>query len=200
MEKNKHVFSSDINEAEGKDWPRFSMKKMEKESIKLAKKIKDSSFKPNYILAIANGGLYMAYVISKFLDVPMATIRIQRPLTNSDDSHEDIVVYAKKYRKQKPVIMDAISIKPKKSDNIVIVDDKIDTGKTIRVLMNYLKKNFKINESQMRVASMYESDDTSFSSYVNYNTPYVPPWGERATSKQKIDWEQWMSSYKELRN
>ena len=167
MEKNKHVFSSDINEAEGKDWPRFSMKKMEKESIKLAKKIKDSSFKPNYILAIANGGLYMAYVISKFLDVPMATIRIQRPLTNSDDSHEDIVAYAKKYRKQKPVIMDAISIKPKKSDNIVIVDDKIDTGKTIRVLMNYLKKNFKINESHLGISEPEIKSDSDESENEN---------------------------------
>ncbi len=92
---------------------------------KLAQKIQKEDYKPDAVLAILNGGKYPATFISNYFEIPMFEIRIK---SYKGQNQGNIVVYGKvpedlaKYR------------------NVLVVDDLVDSGKTIKEAKHLLEK------------------------------------------------------------
>lgn len=88
--------------------------------------IKDSNFKPDAVLGVARGGLLVADAVSREFNIPMA------------------VVVASSYRGVGEVTADSLyvsdiaSIAPL-SGNVLVVDDLVDSGVTLQVLLEKLR-------------------------------------------------------------
>lgn len=93
--------------------------------IELAKRVKNSGFKPDLIVGVCRGGWAPARVMSDLLEnANTASIRIEFYLAPG--------VTAKK-----PVISQAIMV-PVKGANVLVVDDVADTGESLKVAVEHL--------------------------------------------------------------
>lgn len=103
---------------------KISWEKLEKDCIKLSKKI-EKSHRIDRIVCISRGGLPWARVMSDLLKLPVAHLAV--------DSYLDL----KKVKK--PVITESPKDIPKK-ENWLVVDDISDTGDTLHLVVDHLKK------------------------------------------------------------
>lgn len=95
-----------------------------KESYSLARKVKKSKIKFDLIIGIARGGIPVALVIGDVLEAEMDTINVKS--------------YTGIKKRTKPKILSTLhgNVKGKK---ILVVDDLIEYGDTMKAVMNYLK-------------------------------------------------------------
>ncbi len=107
--------------------------------IELAKRVKDSGFKPDLIVGVCRGGWAPARVMSDLLEnANTASIRIEFYLAPG--------VTAKK-----PVISQAIMV-PVKGVNVLVVDDVADTGESLKVAVEHLEV---CGAKAIRTATLY---------------------------------------------
>jgi hypoxanthine phosphoribosyltransferase len=93
--------------------------------IELAKRVKDSGFKPDLIVGVCRGGWAPARVMSDLLEnANTASIRIEFYLAPGVTS-------------KKPVISQAIMV-PVKGVKVLVVDDVSDTGESLKVAVDHL--------------------------------------------------------------
>jgi hypoxanthine phosphoribosyltransferase len=93
--------------------------------IKIKEKVED---KYDYVVAIERGGILPGYLISRFLDIPLKTIKIKF----RDDRHNRIY--------DNPVIEKRLNINLN-GKNILIVDDVSNTKSTLKRAKSLFKKS-----------------------------------------------------------
>jgi len=93
--------------------------------IELAKRVKDSGFKPDLIIGVCRGGWAPARVMSDLLEnANTASIRIEFYLAPGVTA-------------RKPMISQAVMV-PLKGVNVLVVDDVSDTGESLKVAVEHL--------------------------------------------------------------
>ena len=88
------------------------------------------NFKPDYIVAIAGGGLIPARMLRTFINVPIISLTIS--FYNENNQVMDT-----------PKILQWIDKEVIKGKNILIVDEVDDTRKTLSYLVEFFKQNSK---------------------------------------------------------
>jgi len=119
-------------------------------SYELGKKIKQSGFKPDSILGVSRGGLYITRILSDYLDV-------------QDVSIIGVIYYKGiKTTKSKPKLVQDLDVKSLKKKKVLLVDDVADTGGSLEFIVNLLKrrgvKNFKIATIHHKPWSRFKPD------------------------------------------
>ena len=93
--------------------------------IELAKRVKDSGFRPDLIIGVSRGGWAPARIMSDLLEnANTASIRIEFYLAPGVTA-------------RKPMISQAIMV-PVKGVNVLVVDDVSDTGESLKVAVEHL--------------------------------------------------------------
>lgn len=88
------------------------------------------NFKPDYIVAVAGGGLIPARILRTFINVPIISVTIS--FYNEKDQIMDI-----------PKILQWVDRETIKDKNILIVDEVDDTRKTLSYLVEFFNQNSK---------------------------------------------------------
>lgn len=92
--------------------------------------IRLKDFKPDYIIAVAGGGLIPARILRTFIGVPIISVTIS--FYNDKNEIMDI-----------PKILQWIDKETIKGKNILIVDEVDDTRKTLSYLVEFFRQNSK---------------------------------------------------------
>ncbi len=93
--------------------------------IELARRVKDSGFRPDLIIGVSRGGWAPTRVMSDLLEnANTASIRIEFYLAPGVTA-------------RKPVISQAVMV-PVKGVNVLVVDDVSDTGESLKVAVEHL--------------------------------------------------------------
>jgi hypothetical protein len=93
--------------------------------LELAKRVRDSGFRPDLIIGVSRGGWAPARVLSDLLEnAYTASIRIEFYLAPGVTA-------------RKPVISQAITV-PVQGTNVLVVDDVSDTGESLKVAVEHL--------------------------------------------------------------
>ena len=95
--------------------------------VDLSNKIKNSDFKPDYILAIGGGGYIPARILRTFLKIPIVSVTI-----NFYDSNNNIKNY--------PNVIQWLDNFELENKNLLIVDEIDDTRRTLKYVVSRLKK------------------------------------------------------------
>ena len=123
------------------------------ESFDLADKIYKSGFKPDIVVGIWRGGSIPAITIHEYLrykDIPVvSSVIITKSYTNIDKRTDNIYIDM-----SNKVVEDL-----RCADRILIVDDVLDTGKTIEAIYKFFNYNSIIGE--IKIASVYYKPVTS---------------------------------------
>ena len=119
------------------------------DSFKLAWKVFESGYRPNYIVGVWRGGAPVGIAVQELLDilsVPSDHISIRTSYYSSMGKRKDNVqVYGLSY----------LIEKLESEDSLLIVDDVYDTGKSISQIIIDLEKACKKNTPEIRVATPY---------------------------------------------
>jgi hypoxanthine phosphoribosyltransferase len=107
--------------------------------LKLAEKIRKSSFTPDLIVGVAKGGWIPARILSDLLEVP--------ELANV--TAEFYVGIAK--TKPEPAITQPVSVSVK-GKKALVVDDLADTGKSLKRIISHLENQ---GAKEVRIAAIY---------------------------------------------
>jgi hypoxanthine phosphoribosyltransferase len=120
------------------------------DSLELAKKVLDSGFKPDFLVAIWRGGTPIGIVVQEYLkykNVKTDHIAIRTSGYDEDDNPLDkIKVYGLDY-----IIANANS-----SDNLLIIDDVWDRGLSVVAVKDQLMDKMRNNlPKNIKVATVY---------------------------------------------
>ncbi|MEB0773484.1 phosphoribosyltransferase [Citrobacter portucalensis] len=136
--------------------------------VELAEKVKES-YQPEVIVGIATGGLFVAQILSEQMNIPLVVVKKQRPMTKIKNKiHLDLVLKKipyvvsnilrvletkfNEYRFEKNksnISYSDISVEwiegsftsLSSFNKILIVDDSIDSGKTLYLVKQFIKMN-----------------------------------------------------------
>lgn len=119
----------------------------------LAKKVATEKF--NKIIAIANGGIPVAQEVNKYLKLPLSSIYIS--------------FYDGKQKREKPIIDGSIS--SEYNDNLLIIDDLIDSGATA----SYLGQQLKSRNIKYKFACLYQKPHSKIKAdyYIKETTDWI---------------------------
>ena len=140
----------------------LSIKELQNESLKLARQI-DQSFKPDIVIYIAKGGYLIGKIIADFFNVPCVGIHAERKGNSVKDILAPLLRLFPKWLtkllrqielksgvhkvvKERRVFFDIIDIKAvdmKGRKNILIVDDSVDTGYSMKNVLENIKLTFR---------------------------------------------------------
>ena len=157
----------------------------------LARLVSEGNFDPSFVLGIAKGGMLPAQIISEYLERPLAAIHVERPLTGLKKGlglrrlPQGMKTFLRKaemslglYRR-----MERRVIKNFSGDfaegRCLIVDDSLDTGKTVSTVIEYLSSEFGIVRSEIEIAvitQMYEDADPPADYCTFRNINFCFPW------------------------
>ena len=119
------------------------------DSFKLAWRVFESGFRPNYIVGVWRGGAPIGIAVQEFLEVLGVSsdhIAIRTSHYSGINQHnQNVQVYGLNY-----VIRQLES-----EDSLLIVDDVHDTGLSIQQIINDLKAACKKNSPEIKVATPY---------------------------------------------
>lgn len=121
---------------------KISWQKFERDCFILSKRLRE--LKINKIVAISRGGLVASRIFSDLLEVPI--------------SHITIASYQNIKKLKRPVITE-VPTKTFEDENILIVDEVSDTGKTFKRAFSYFK-NFPVHK--IYTLALYIKPKTSF--------------------------------------
>lgn len=148
-----------------------SWEEIEKLTEKLAKKIKKSGFKFDWIVGISRGGLIPARLISDYLDFQqLAFIRIE---------------FYKTIGKTKdfPRIVQPVNVNVK-GKNVLIVDDVADTGRSLMVAKESIKRK---GAKEVRIATLHYKPMSTIKPdfYAAQTTAWIVyPWEKKETERK----------------
>lgn len=120
------------------------------DSFKLAKKIMDSGYKPNFIVAIWRGGTPVGMAIQEFFSYH--NIEADHIAIKTSAYGKDIGTMKKK------INVNGIGYIVKKcnsEDKLLIIDDVYDTGLSINEVITKIKQKSRKNTPQIKVATVY---------------------------------------------
>ena len=117
--------------------------------LDLAQQIKKDEYKPEVIVGVSRGGWPPARVMSDLLQNPnLANLRVE--------FYKDIGARNKKPRITQPVTMEVVG------KRVLVVDDVSDTGHSLRVAANHLRrkplKELRVCTIYMKPQSIYRPD------------------------------------------
>ncbi|MCX8174804.1 MAG: phosphoribosyltransferase family protein [Candidatus Micrarchaeota archaeon] len=124
------------------DGIRISWQEYHRNISALGRKIKRSGFVPDVIVCISRGGLPVGLMLSEYLKRPLAVITVQS--------------YQNKKRGRLRFDTRISSVEPVKG-KILLADDLVDSGTTMRVTKRYLQKKGKV-----KTAVMFRKECSSF--------------------------------------
>jgi len=111
---------------------------IEKGVAKISNEMLKSNYNPDFIVAVARGGLIPATLMSHILDIPLLPVSFSSKDGNGDN---------KNHENELPTIQGDFKFPPK----ILIVDDICDSGKTLYELYEY----YASRGHAVRTASLY---------------------------------------------
>ena len=119
------------------------------DSFKLAWKVFESGYRPNYIVGVWRGGAPIGIAVQELFDVlgvDSDHIAIRTSYYSSiGERNESVQVYGLSY----------LIKKLESEDSLLIVDDVFDTGKSIHQIIFDLKTACKKNTPEIRIATPY---------------------------------------------
>ncbi len=116
---------------------KISWSEFESLSDSLAKKIRSS--KIDVIVCISRGGLVLGRILSDRLNKPLGVISVR--------AYKNCTL-----KQAKEIILDKkVSLIEELHGNILLVDDVADSGKTMALVSNFLKKTKKVNSIKTAV-------------------------------------------------
>jgi hypoxanthine phosphoribosyltransferase len=132
--------------------------------LNLATHIRKTGFKPDIIVGIARGGLLPACILTDLLETPeLANVKVQFYLSVAETKGE-------------PVITQPVSAQVK-GKKVLVVDDVADTGKSLALVREHLKKE---GATDVKTATIYYKPWSAL----------IPDWFEKKTSRWIIfPWE-----------
>jgi uncharacterized protein len=132
--------------------------------LDLAEQIRKDEYKPEVIVGVSRGGWPPARVMSDLLQNPnLANMKVE--------FYKDIGVRNKKPRITQPVTTDVVG------KRVLVVDDVSDTGNSLRVVANHLRRK---RVKEIRVCTLYMKPESI----------YRPNYYSRTTRKWVIfPWE-----------
>lgn len=138
--------------------------------LDLSERIKRNGFKPDIIVGIARGGWLPARVISDLLGNPnLASIKVDFYLDLNETD-------------KKPIITQQVSI-PVKGKRVLIVDDVVDSGRSMRLVWDRLS----LDAVDVRTAAIYYKPWSCFKPDVyskETDSWIIFPWEYRETVKK----------------
>lgn len=93
-------------------------------SNRLAKTVKDSGYRPDIVVGIANKGLVPAKIIADSFGVRLESMKISRAAAQDILTEEDV---DNKYQ-QAPSILSGLNLRFSKGSSVLIADESINTG------------------------------------------------------------------------
>lgn len=111
---------------------KLTWKDIEKMTDELADKIKASGFKQDYLIGITTGGLIPLYFLAKKLENINNVLTVSATSYNKDKKKDFKIIYLPK-----------IDLSNKK---ILLVDEIVGTGDTLKKISNILINKYKIKE------------------------------------------------------
>ncbi|NNV09100.1 phosphoribosyltransferase, partial [Geobacillus sp. MMMUD3] len=125
MSQAYHADSSDLTDKEILTWDTFGQSARE-----LAQTIADSDYDPEIVIAIARGGLLPAGALAYALGLKLSDAINVEFYTDVEETLPDPILLAP--------MLDIDAIKGKK---LLVVDDVADSGRTLALVRELLKKN-----------------------------------------------------------
>jgi hypoxanthine phosphoribosyltransferase len=114
--------------------------------LDLAQQIRKDQYKPDIIVGVSRGGWPPARVMSDLLQNPnLANMKVE--------FYKDIGVRNKKPRITQPVTMEVVG------KRVLVVDDVSDTGHSLRVVANHLRRK---TVKELRVCTIYMKPQSVF--------------------------------------
>ncbi|MFC1487777.1 phosphoribosyltransferase [Thermoproteota archaeon] len=127
------------NSLEKLDFEIPSWKKIHRSIFELSVQIEKSNFKPDIIVGMSRGGWVPARIISDCLGNPnLANVSVEFYENLGETKSEPMI--------KQPI---SISVRNKK---ILLVDDVVDTGKSVKLVETHLRNN---GASSIKIASVY---------------------------------------------
>jgi hypoxanthine phosphoribosyltransferase len=108
----------------------------EKYAIALAKKVKESNFAPDLVIAIGNSGTGLGKIMARELDRPHEVLIVQRPASMKRNSNRIIREISKFF--QSPVIVSGPENLNLRQKKVLIVDNSTTSGATTEVTIRHL--------------------------------------------------------------
>ena len=127
-------------------------------AYKVAGKISDSSLDFDVVVGIARGGFPPARLLCDFLNIKTLTAIQIRHYTGGGQQKEEVE------------ISDPININLK-GKRVLIVDDVNDSGETLKVAVDHVKKN---EVAKVKTAVLHEKDSTSMNA--DFAGGYLSEW------------------------
>jgi len=138
----------------------------------LTRKIVESGFVPDYIIAVSRGGLVPATIISHQLE--------NKNLLSVKAEYYEFDNFAEKTRgtKPKPIIAQGFSQKIT-GKKILVIDEVLDTGATMKAVVRYLQKK---KPAELKVAVLHSKPWAKFKPDFEVQSTdrwVVYPWGKK---------------------
>lgn len=130
----------------------YSKEQFEKDLQDIIRQMAVDNWKPDLIIGPARGGLISAVYLSHYFDVKMAPVclSLRDFRTNPDDTHIP-VKNIEEYRR------------------ILVIDDIIDSGATMRVLLPLIEEKHNLaNELEIKVATLFYNCTNEFKQRPDY--------------------------------
>lgn len=126
------------------------------DSFRLAQMVYQSGFRPTFLLALWRGGAQIGVTVTEFFAYKNAPIKNHSAVRVSAYNHSQLKpttrVFDLKY------VVDTLT----SSDKLLIVDDVVDTGTSVKTLLNHLKALCGENmPREVKVASVYYKPKTA---------------------------------------
>lgn len=142
--------------------------------IELARRVKDSGFRPDLIIGVSRGGWAPARIMSDLLEnANTASIRIEFYLAPGVTA-------------RKPVISQAIMV-PVKGVNVLVVDDVSDTGESLKVAVEHLDV---CGAKAIKTATLYYKPQSIFKPnffIVETDQWIIFPWERMENTRRLLD-------------
>lgn len=157
----------------------------------LSRHIGESAFKFDCIVSIANGGVYVGNEINKYLKLPHFTVFLQRSTTRRKSSFKSLLKrlptwLTDRLRLIESFILRRSSHSEKKSvpveipvdlhdflvdayKCVLIVDDAIDSGSTVKAVEETIKKQFPLTEIKIAVINVTQKRSLNIKDFSAYN-------------------------------
>ena len=142
------------------DWDTYN-----KSIDKLALQINDSGYSPSFIICIARGGLRVGDMLSRIFNVKCGYLGVESysaKKKNQIANTQNELTFAR----------DLSTTSRNYGENILVTDDLIDTGITLKKTLKWLKnyKDFKEKKINFKSAVLYKKEKSKFNSdYIVHN-------------------------------
>lgn len=127
--------------------------KLYSDSFKLAKRIWDSGFRPNFIIGLWRGGTPPGIVIHEFLRAKYKQVGLPDPYHTAikTQSYKGLKSNGEVDVKGMEHVIDIIN----SEDKMLLVDDVFDSGLTIKRVLEIIREKSRKNCPQIKIATIY---------------------------------------------